>query len=119
MSVTLHYEPDGKFVRAKVAGSPTLTEFLEVLRQMGRDSAGWPQDMALIDLRGVVPVYSFTEQFTLGEEVARSLAHLRRFASVVPAGRVTRVSEKAASHRGVNVRVFDDDAEAVVWLLSE
>jgi hypothetical protein len=116
MSVTLMYEPQETYVRARVAGSPTLAEFLEVLQKLGRDSAGWPQDLVLIDLRGVIPVYSFTEQFTLGEEVGRSLKHVRRFASVVAAGRMTRVSEKAASHRGVNVRVFEDDAEAIAWL---
>lgn len=116
MSVTLTYEPHETFVRARVVGSPTLAEFLEVLQQLGRDSAAWPQGLVLIDLRGVIPVYSFTEQFTLGEEVGRSLKHLRRFASVVAKGRATHVSEKAAKHRGVNVRVFEDDDEAIAWL---
>src|SRR5688572_33352581 len=119
MSFALTYEPQEQFVRARVEGSPTLAEILELLQKLGRDSAAWPQERVLIDLRGVIPVYSFTEQFTIGEEVGRSLKHLRRFASVVAPGRITRVSEKAATHRGVNVRVFDDEDQAVTWLLAE
>jgi hypothetical protein len=105
-------------MRASVSGAPTLAEFLGVLRELGSETTGRPGGLLLLDLRGVEPVYSFTEQFTLGEEVGRSLRHLKRLASVVPVGRVTRVSEKAATHRGVNVRVFDAEAEAIAWLLA-
>jgi uncharacterized membrane protein len=41
---------------------------------------------------------------------------MRRIASVVPRERVTRVSEKAARRNGVNVRVFDDEQQAIAWL---
>jgi uncharacterized membrane protein len=40
-----------------------------------------------------------------------------RIASLVPAGRITRVSEKAARRNGVNVCVFDDEQAALAWLL--
>ena len=116
MTVHLAYEPEGGHVRVRVAGDPSLGEFLEMLRRVGRDSSGWSERCVLLDLREVTPLYSFTEQFTMGEEVARSLAHLGKLASLVPEGRVTRVSEKAASHRGANVRVFSDEAEARAWL---
>jgi hypothetical protein len=116
MPVEVHYEAQGDHVAVRVAGSPTLGEFLGVLRQLGADSAAWPQKLVLIDLRAVLPRYSFTEQFTIGEEVGRALQHLQRFASVVPPDRITHVSEKAARHRGVDVRVFIDEGQAVAWL---
>jgi hypothetical protein len=119
MTVQVRYEPQPSYVAVRVAGQPTLGEFLGVLQRLGADSAGWAQKMALIDLRGVEPRYSFTEQFTIGEEVGRTLQHLHKFASVVPADRITHVSEKAARHRGIDVRVFTREEEAVAWLLAE
>lgn len=112
--VTYEFEPD--IVRVKLAGSPSLGEFLEALTVLGNDSSRWVQDLVMIDLREVTPVYSFTDQFTIGEQVGRSLKHLRRFASVVPPDRLTRVSERAANHHGARVRVFDSEPQAIAWL---
>jgi hypothetical protein len=115
-AVEVRYIFETDFVRVQLRGCPSLGEFLAVLQSVGSDSQRWRQDLVMIDLREVEPVYSFTDQFTIGEEVGRSLKHLRRFASVVPTSRITRVSERAANHRGANVRVFTSEAEAVAWL---
>jgi hypothetical protein len=119
MAGTLSYFDGGAYLRAQVNGSPDLQEFLSLLHQVGVDSAAGAKELVLLDLQAVGKVYSFTEQFALGQEVARSMGHLRKLASVVPPHRLTRVSEKAANHSGANVRVFSSEAEAMQWLLAE
>ena len=104
------------FTRVTVAGAPTIGQLISLTEVLGADSRAWPQPMLLLDLRQVEPVFSFTEQFRLGEAGARNLGHLRKLASVVPPERITHVSEKAANHGGAHVRVFTDEGEAIAWL---
>lgn len=119
MAGTVTYFDGTTYLRVQINGSPSLDEFLGLLRQIGQDSAAGSKKLVLLDLQAVGRVYSFTEQFALGVEVARSMSHLQKLASVVPPDRITKVSEKAAIHSGANVRVFTSEAEAMQWLLAE
>jgi hypothetical protein len=104
------------YIRVSVTGQPALGQLLSLIHLLGVESETWPEDKVLVDLRGVVTPFSTPEQFRIGEEAAASMSHLDRIASLVPPERVTRVSEKAARRNGVNVRVFDDEREAIAWL---
>ena len=119
MAGTVTYFDGVSYLRAQINGSPSLEEFLALLRQIGGDSAGWSRKLVLLDLQAVGKVYTFTEQFALGVEVANCMTHLQKLASVVPPDRITRVSEKAAIHSGANVRVFTSEAAAMQWLLAQ
>jgi hypothetical protein len=100
----------------RAGGEPTLGEFIAFLQAVGADSARWTGDCVLFDLRGIRTLTSFTEHYAVGQEIGRQLRHLRRIASVVPADRITRASEKTARQSGVNLRVFTDEGEAMAWL---
>jgi len=104
------------YIRVQVTGAPALGQLLSLIHLLGVDSETWQEDKVLVDLRGVVTPFSRPEQFRIGEEAAASMSHLDRIASLVPPERLTRVSEKAARRNGVNVRVFDDEREAIAWL---
>jgi hypothetical protein len=80
------------------------------------DSGEWEPEVLLLDMRQVETVFTREQQFRLGQEAALSLAHLRKVATLVPAERITRVSEKAARRNGTNVRVFGDEQAALAWL---
>lgn len=114
--VTLAHE--ALFARVTVHGRPEFGQLLSLIHLLGVDSETWERDRVLVDLRGVETPFSRLEQFRIGEEAAASLSHMERIASLVPPERVTRVSEKAARRNGTNVRVFDDEAQAVAWLRS-
>ena len=109
---------EAEYARVTVIGAPTIGQLISLTEVIGVDSRTWAQPLLLLDLRQVAPVFSFTEQFRLGEAGARHLGHLRKLASVVPPERITHVSEKAANHGGARVRVFTDEGEAVAWLLA-
>ena len=107
------------FVRVTVSGSPDFTQLLSMIHLLGVESETWHEPSVLVDLRGVSTPFSFAEQFRIGEEAAASLSHMEKIASLVPADRVTRVSEKAARRNSTNVRVFDDERRAIAWLQGE
>lgn len=100
----------------RVDGDPTLDEFLGFVQAIGSQSRDWPVSRALVDLRAVRSLKTFTEHYAIGEAVGRELGHLGKVASVVPADRITRASEKRAQHAGVNLTVFTGEGEAMEWL---
>jgi hypothetical protein len=100
----------------RVEGQPDLNEFLAFIHELAAQSRAWPTRRALVDMRGIRSLTSFTEHYAIGEAVAREMAHLHRVASVVPPDRITRASEKTAQRAGVNLMVFTSEGEAIAWL---
>ena len=105
-----------RHMRVTVTGRPSIEQLVSLIHLLGVRSSTWKLDVVLVDLRGVATDFSPAEQFRIGMEAASSLPHLRKIASVVPATRITRISEKAARRDGTNVTVFTDEGEALAWL---
>jgi hypothetical protein len=103
----------------KIIGLPSHEQLLSLAHLMGVDSGGWASDCALVDLRDVATPFTPEQQFELGREVAASMAHMRKLASVVPPSRVTHVSERAAQREGTNLRVFDSFEAAQEWVTAQ
>ena len=117
--MSLRFTPEHRsgYSVVRVEGEPSLEEFLSFLGKVGVETTQWPVKRVMFDLRGVRTLTTFAEHNAVGEATARHLAHLQRIASVVPADRITRASEKTAQRAGVNVRVFTSEAEAIAWLM--
>jgi hypothetical protein len=116
--MALQYEVEQRtgYTVVRVRGEPSLGEFISFLQEIGAESARWAGNGLLADLRGIRTLTTFTEHYAIGQEVGRQLRHLRRVASVVPADRITRASEKTARQSGMDLTVFTDEGEAVAWL---
>jgi hypothetical protein len=106
-------------MRITVSGRPSIGQLLSLIHLLGVESETWEQRAVLVDLRPVETPFTPEDQFRIGEEAAASLSHMDRIASVVPADRVTRISERAARRNGANVCVFDDVQAALAWLREE
>ncbi|HEY8358871.1 MAG TPA: STAS/SEC14 domain-containing protein [Ramlibacter sp.] len=117
MSIAHSAEHRDGYTVLRVEGEPTIDEFLAMLATVGVESARWPNQRALCDMRSVRTLKAFTEHYAIGEATARHLGHLRKIASVVPADRITRASEKTARQAGTNLRVFTSEGEAIAWLV--
>lgn len=118
MSLRHSVEHRERYSVVRVEGEPSLGQFLSFLQILGIETSGWPHRRVLFDLRGVRTLTSFTEHYAIGEEAARQFRHLHRLASVVPADRITRASEKTAQRSGLNLMVFTDEGAALAWLLA-
>ncbi|MEJ8838249.1 hypothetical protein [Ramlibacter sp. AN1133] len=93
--------------RVGVIGEPTLGRLLSLLQVLEVDSASWPRESVLFDLRGLRAPLDAREQLRLAAEAARRLARLRRIA-VLGAGADPREAE--------GVRFFEDPEAALRWL---
>ena len=118
MTLRFDVEHEERHSVVHVHGEPSLGQFMSFLQLIAVETSGCPVRRLLVDLRGVRTRTSFTEHYAIGEEAARQLRHLHRVASLVPADRITRASEKTAQRSGLNLVVFTDEAEALTWLLS-
>jgi len=116
LEFTVEHRED--YSAVQVRGEPSLGQFLSFIQLLAVESRDWVSRRALVDLRGVRTLTSFTDHFAIGEETARQLRHLHRIASIVDPDRLTRASEKTARQSGANLSVFIDEAEAVAWLTS-
>ena len=110
-------EHAGGCVFARVAGHVDIDQFLSTLHILGIESEGWPEEVMLIDLRGLATaLYPRADLLRIGQEIACSFTHMRRLALLVQPERVTRISERSARRAGMDMSVFDSEANALEWL---
>jgi hypothetical protein len=107
------------YVEVQVAGPTSIRDFVELVSTVGQETVFWSDRKVLVDLRQVEGELTPTEQIFLGELVAQDLSHIQRMASVVPPRQLTRNSEMAAQQLGSQLRVFDNEAEAIAWIKSD
>lgn len=103
-------------VRVTIGGSPSLEAFLSMLHLVGIESEGWKARPVLFDLRGVRTKFSPRDHAEIGLQVAASMLHVGRVAALVRPQRYTRVGERVGRRDGLDVRMFVDETQALVWL---
>ena len=106
-----------EYVRYEAAGPTSLKNFVDLLSFAGAETELYEDLKVLFDLRGVEGRLTRSEQLLVGEVVAIKLPLSFKVASLVPVGEMTRNSERAALSKGVTVRIFDSESEALSWLL--
>jgi hypothetical protein len=116
MPIRFAIEHRDTYCVVRVDGEPTLAEFVAFIERLGVEARGWQTRRVLIDLRAVRTLTTAQEHRAVGDAVATHLAALERLASVVPGDRITRNSEMVAKARGVNLRVFSGEGEALAWI---
>jgi hypothetical protein len=104
------------FMSAKVSGEGSLDNFGRMIDDLSDESMRMNATRLLLDLRRVTEHFKLTEHMIISERAASHLGHLEKVASVVPEGRRKGTSEQAAKARGVALRVFTSEDEAVAWL---
>jgi hypothetical protein len=109
-------EQQDNYVAAAVHGDLPIELFLSTMHVLGVESDGAPGDAMLVDLRQLATTYAATDLVRVGQEIATSFAHIERLALLVLPRQVTRISERAARKSGMNMRVFDSEPGAVVWV---
>ena len=119
MAFTIQLSRLPGYVRVQVAGAASIREFVELISTIGQETVYWSDRRVLVDVRQVEGELTPTEQIFLGELIAQDLAHIERVASIVPPARLTRNSERAAQELGSQLRVFDDENEALAWIAAD
>ncbi|MBA3773571.1 MAG: STAS/SEC14 domain-containing protein [Ramlibacter sp.] len=105
-------------MRAKASGDATLQDIFALIDEVADESIRMGSKRLLIDLTQVRQSFKFTGHFAIGERAALSLGHLEKVASLVAEDRRTGTSEQVARQRGMQLRVFVAEDEAITWLKS-
>jgi hypothetical protein len=93
--------------RVGVIGEPSLGRLLSLMQVLEVDSASWPRDAVLLDLRGLRAPLSAEEQARLAADAAPRLRRMKRVAVLAAGAGKPEVS---------GVRFFGDAQAAVKWL---
>jgi hypothetical protein len=92
-----------------------LEPLLSLIRKLGHATRSHGDKRILFDLLRLEGDMHAIGQIQIGQMVARSFPHMEKVASVVPAEKITRASEKIAREHGVNLRIFDNLKDAQTW----
>jgi hypothetical protein len=103
--VSIAHEAD--CTRVGVIGEPTLGRLLSLMQVLEVDSASWPREAVLFDLRGLRTPLVAGESSGLAAEAQRRLRRMKKIA-VLAAETGTRDAQ--------GVRFFDDADAALRWL---
>lgn len=114
LAAKIHRSP--QFTSVTITGPASLDDFVGLMTTIGEQTRRQGDSRVLVDLLGVEGDLKFTDHFQLGSQAAQLLRHLDRMASVVPADKITRTSEKVALKQGFQLRVFTSVEEATRWL---
>jgi hypothetical protein len=126
MSMMLKISAELGLLRASITGNFSLAEakktFIEILEAVGRNKV----EKVLVDGRGITGNPNTMERFDYGEFIAETLGRFTvygvsrstRFAYVLeePVRDPERFGETVAVNRGMDVRTFYNDEDALAWL---
>jgi hypothetical protein len=104
------------YVEVELTGQVDLQALLALIKRLGTITQANGDTCLLFDLLRLGGDMHFAGQMQTGEQVARCLSHLDKVASVVPAEKITRTSEKVARAQGAKLRVFDAREAAIAWI---
>lgn len=114
--ITLHYTRGPKFVVVEITALAFFESADPVVREIARRTREFGDKRLLVNLLDVVGTLGEDEQKQLGLLAWRHLSHLEKMASLVPADKLTRLSEGVARAQGMELRVFTELADAIEWL---
>ena len=106
------------YVRVVVSGPASVKNYFDLFQAAARSAQAEGTSHVLLDLRGVQGRLAFTDQFYIGEVVGEKFGHLVRVALVVASDPGSYNTQKVANRKGANLQTFDDEAQAIAWLLA-
>jgi len=104
------------YMRFNVTGSASLKNYFDLIETAAKETLANRDELLMVDIRRVAGRLSFTDQFFIGEVVAQKLTHVRKVANLVASDPDSYNSEKVATRKGVNLRSFDSEQQAIAWL---
>jgi hypothetical protein len=109
-------EADG-FLRLTLRGPGTRANLLATVRRIIAETQSRNIWKVLLDATGGSSLVGAFDKFEIGVELARAADRRLRLAVVARAEVVDHFFETVARNRGGAVRVFTDEAAALLWLM--
>ena len=119
MPFTVTVERDARYILFRVAGPASLKNYFDLIDDAAKDTLAHGDKLGMVDLRGVVGRLNFTDQFFIGDVVGQKLPHLDKLATVVADDPESYNSQKVANRKGLSLRTFTSEEQALAWLLQD
>ena len=118
LNYKLAIEPNPEYLRIAVKGTYGFGRTRRLFRAISELSDRHQMRRVLIDFTGVARQPSDIDRFELGERLAQAFgSSTHTLAFIVRKEIVDRLAETVALNRGVAIRVFFTEEDALTWLL--
>ena len=117
LNYKLASEANGEYLRVTAKGNYGFGRTRRLIRVVRELSDRHQLRRVLVDLTGVIGVPPDTDRFELGERLAEVFGSTYTLAFIGRKESVNRLAETVAQNRGVELRVFFTEQEALSWLL--
>ena len=121
MSYDIELIVKDRYVSAKASGPSSLKSDIDFGKRVIRACEDSGRKSVLVDVRKITETSRVIDFYQLAKEVSPlALGKISRCALVRrKLGDVESFTESAMRHRGINLRSFNDEKEALSWLLSD
>ncbi len=116
---TMIFEYKDTYVRVICKGSWNADSVLENLLEIKKQANQRNYTKILLDCLEMGPPRFERDRISGGQDISYILKDAFKIAALYPEKYTNRVLEKIAINRGVLYRVFAEESEALVWLLSD
>ena len=116
MGLQVRFEEASGYLSVLVSGRYSLADFLDAIDRIGAESSALRARCVLINLLGIVGHIPDLDRYDLGLRAADALGRLDKLACIAALDQVNYLAENVAQNRGLNVRVFVDEAAALAWI---
>jgi len=124
MDYELEINQDDGFVTARLSGARRPDSLIEAAAEITADCRGWGIFRVLIDVRKMTGELDTLETFDVAGRGIPNRTEARRLVRSAILDRAENIHrirffETVAVNRGLTVKVFDGEADAVRWLLED
>jgi hypothetical protein len=117
LNYKLASEANGEYLRVTAKGNYGFGRTRRLISVVRDLSDRHQLQRVLLDLTGVIGVPPDADRFDLGERLAQVFGSTCTLAIIGREASVNRLAETVAQNRGVELRVFFTEREALSWLL--
>ena len=117
MGIQATFQDKGEYLFVSLRGQWTETSARRVIEEIKSEADKYNRSRVLVNLMELLPPDLPFTRFTTGKYMAEVWASSLKVAAVWKQELLTQFAENAAVNRGVKLKAFTDEQQALQWLL--
>jgi hypothetical protein len=106
-----------EYLKVTSRGEFSIPDLFEFIERVNTEAIAVGRKYVLVDSRAITGELSDVDRFLGGQRSAEVFGARLKVAVMMPAGKITKMAELAASNRGTKLLITDNEDEALTWLL--
>jgi len=117
MSITIDYKYKDTYLFVEISGEWKITHLPNLFENIKAEADKLKTKLIFIDINNLSKPDSDFARFLTGEKLAMVFKYEYKIAACLPTKNINHFGEVVAINRGAHFKIFDNDAEAMIWLL--